>query len=113
MVKTTALKKRYIMCEIKFADSAAANEDELKRAVYNEALGFFGEYLLSFVALKFVEYDPDSKTVLLRCSRDFYGEVLGFLALVNSLNGKKARVIAKRAGGTIKGLKEKSAKQEK
>ncbi len=104
MVKASALKKRYILCEVKFASNESTGENELKRGIYNEALKFFGEYLLSFVALKFVEYDVDKKNALLRCNRDFYGEVLGFLALINQLNGKKARVIAKKASGTIKGL---------
>jgi len=35
-------------------------------------------------------------------------EVLGFLALVTELNGKKARVISKRTSGTINKLKEKA-----
>ena len=108
MVKASALKKRYILCEVKFASNeyASTSENELKRGIYNEALKFFGEYLLSFVALKFVEYDAEKKMALLRCNRDFYGEVLGFLALINQLNGKKTRVIAKKASGTIKSLKE-------
>jgi len=105
VTKATALKKRYILCEIKFANNENVSESELKKGIYNEALKFFGEYLSSFVALKFVEYDANKKTALLRCNRDFYGEVLGFLALINYLNGKKARVIAKRASGTIKSLK--------
>lgn len=106
MVKATALKKRYILCEIKFANNDSFSETEIKKGIYNEALKFFGEYVSSFVALKFVEYDANKKSALIRCNRDFYSEVLGFLALINYLNGKKARVIAKKASGTIKSLKE-------
>ena len=105
MVKATALRKRYIICEIKFAEDVNFTEQELKHAIYKEALKFFGEYLLSFVALKFQDYDAAKKTCILRCNRDFYWEVIGFLALVNYLDGKKARVIAKRGSGTIKSLK--------
>ena len=107
LVKATALKRRYIACEIKFThddNGKNANEAEIKRAIYNEALRFFGEYLLSFVALKLVSYDQNKKIVILRCNRDFYGEVLGFLALINLLNGKKARAIAMATSGTIKGI---------
>ena len=53
MTKATALKKRYIMAEVKFASDENLGENDIKRAIYNEALKFFGEYLLSFVALKF------------------------------------------------------------
>ncbi len=105
MVKASALRKRYILATVQFADTRTSNESELKRGIYNEALKFFGEYLLSFVALKFVEYVEAKKTILIRCNRDFYHEVLGFLALIGSLNGIKARVIAKRVSGTIKGAK--------
>ncbi len=112
MVKAVALKKRYILCYVNFADSNSVSASELKRGIYNEALKFFGEYLSSFVALKFVEYSAAKRVVLLRCNRDFYGEVLGFLALINNLNGKKARVIARKASGTIKGLDKKETSED-
>ena len=98
------MKKRYIACEIRFADGKNANEDEIKRAIYKEALRFFGEYLLSFVALKLVSIDMNKKTVILRCNRDFVYETLGFLALVNSLDGRKTRMVAIGTSGTIKGI---------
>ncbi len=100
MAKTRALKKRYILCEIK----SDLPEAQLKKALYDEALKFFGEYLLSFVALKWVEYNADKKTAVLRCSRDFYNETLGFLALLSQLNRRNARVVAKKGSGTIKAL---------
>ncbi|MDO8554113.1 MAG: Rpp14/Pop5 family protein [Candidatus Micrarchaeota archaeon] len=103
MVRASALKKRYILFEIK-SDSELKEED-VKHGVYNEALRFFGEFGLSKISLKFIDYDSVKKLSIFRCARDHYKDVLGFLALVNSLNGKKARTIAKRASGTIKSLK--------
>jgi RNase P/RNase MRP subunit POP5 len=102
MVKARALRKRYISFEVKTSDSFT--EEEFKHALYKEALKFFGEYLLSFVALKLISYDGAKKIATIRCNRDFVNETLGFLALISSLNGKKARTIALGTSGTIKAL---------
>lgn len=102
MTKATALKKRYISCELR--SESAWGEDELKKAIYDEAMKFFGEYLSSYAALKFVSYDSAKHQVLLRCNRDLYPETLGFLALVSFLNRKPARLVALATSGTIKGI---------
>ncbi|MEK6982135.1 MAG: Rpp14/Pop5 family protein [Candidatus Micrarchaeota archaeon] len=108
MTKAAALKKRYIACELKFADnSSRLSDEEAKYQIYNEGSKFFGEYLLSFVALKFVSLDQANRIAILRCNRDFVSETLGFLALVSSLNGRRARMISLATSGSIKGLKEK------
>lgn len=111
MGKADALKKRYIACEVKFAEGPSASEVEIKKGIYNEALRFFGEYLLSFVALKFHAYDPSRHLVVLRCRRNFTYETLGFLALVRSLNGRKARTRARAISGTMKGIERKLARR--
>jgi RNase P/RNase MRP subunit POP5 len=111
MVKAAALKKRYIAFKVKSA--AQFDENELKHALYNEALKFFGEYGLSFVALKLISYDKEKGICVLRCSRDYYEEVLGFLALVNELNGNEARTIAIVSSGTLAGVARKIAKYNK
>jgi RNase P/RNase MRP subunit POP5 len=105
MVKAKALRKRYIAFKVR--SGTAIGEEELKHSLYKEALKFFGEYLLSFVALKLVSFDSRTSTAIIRCSRDFSDESLGFLALVSSLNGKKARTIAIATSGTIKGVQKK------
>lgn len=106
MVRASALKKRYILFEIK--GERELTDDEAKFGIYNEALKFFGEFGLSKISLKFIEYDKANKLAIIRCAREHYNDVLGFLALISSLNGKKARTVAKRASGTIKSLKAKS-----
>lgn len=100
MVRAKGPRRRYILFEVK----GSFSEDELKNGIYAEALKFFGEYGSSFVQLKLMEYD--GKTGILRCERDKVNEVLGFLALVNELNGKKARLIAKKTSGMINKLKD-------
>lgn len=110
MVKARALKKRYILFELRGPDM---QEDRLKRAIYAEALKFFGEFGLSKVALKLVKYDPSKKTGVLRCERAHLDEVLGFLALVDSLDGRDARLVAGRSSGTLKALETEDSSQRK
>jgi len=101
MVKAGALRKRYVLFELR---NAEFDGDALKRALYAEALRFFGEYGLSHVALKLVAYDGKKKQGILRCERGHLEEVLGFLALVGALDGREARVVAVRSSGTLKAL---------
>jgi RNase P/RNase MRP subunit POP5 len=101
MVKAGSLRKRYILFQYK---GQPTDEEALKRAVYNEALRFFGEYGLSYAALKMVKFDKTKGFGILRCERDYLDKVLGFLALVSSLEGSEARLIAVRSSGTLKSL---------
>lgn len=101
MVKARALRKRYILFELRGAEM---DEEKLKRSLYAEALRFFGEFGLSYAALKLVSYDKAKKQGMLRCERDYMEKVLGFLALLDSLDGAPARVVSLKSSGTIKSL---------
>ena len=101
MVKAGALKKRYILFRM---EGPGIDELKLKHALYSEALKFFGEYGLSFAALKLIEYDPKTQCGILRCERSHLEKVLGFLALVDSLDSKPVRLKALKSSGTIKSL---------
>jgi ribonuclease P/MRP protein subunit POP5 len=107
MVKAGALRKRYILFEFRGPEMG---EDGMKQGIYAEALRFFGEYGLSEIALKLVSYDKATKTGILRCQRDYLEKVLGFLALVDSIDSKPARTIAKKSSGTIKSLQDTRSK---
>lgn len=101
MVKAGSLRKRYISFEFRGPD---LDEDALKRAIYAEALRFFGEFGLSYAALKLISFDRKEKKGILRCERDYLDKVLGFLALVDSLDGVPVRLIALKSSGTLKAL---------
>lgn len=111
MGKATALKKRYISFRVKCDNEFS--EENIKHALYGAALNFFGEYGLSFVALKLISYDEKNRVATLRCARDDYGKVLGFLALVSELDRKSARTIAIASSGTLDGLSKKIEKRQK
>ncbi len=98
---TQRLKKRYISFQFK----GKFSEEELSRAIYKCSLKFFGEYGLSSRTIKLIEFSG-SKGILL-VNRDAADEALGMLALISELEGKPARIIAKRTSGTLRALKEK------
>lgn len=104
MVKVTALRKRYIAFRVQ-CSTIQFDEEKLKRAIYFEALKFFGEYGLSFAALKLISYDREKQIAILRCERDHYQRTLGFLALVNELDNKPTRTIAIAGSGTLAALR--------
>ena len=101
MVKVRSLKKRYIVFRLQGPDM---DEQPLKRAIYAEALKFFGELGLSEAALKLISYDRKKKTGILRCERGYLEKILGFLALVSSLDGPEARLVAIKSSGTLQSL---------
>jgi len=98
---TQRLKKRYIS----FSFRGDFSEEDLPRAIYKYSLNFFGEYGLSKRTIKLIEFD--GKEGILLVDRDATEEVLGMLALINELDKKPARIIAKRTSGTMRALKEK------
>jgi len=102
MVKAAAMKKRYVLFELQGQE---LDEERLKRALYNEALRFFGELGISYAGLKLLEYDVTTKRGILRCERSYLEKVLGFMALVSSLDSKPARLKTILSSGTIASLK--------
>jgi ribonuclease P/MRP protein subunit POP5 len=102
MVKAGAMRKRYILFEYAGSDLPA---DSVKKGIYNEAMRFFGELGISYAGLKLMEYDEKTKLGILRCERSYLDKVLGFLALVNSIDRKDARLKTLKSSGTIAALK--------
>lgn len=80
-------------------------EEEIKRGIYNEALKFFGELGISYAGLKLMEFDPSANMGILRTERSYMEKVLGFLALVSSINSRPARLRSLKSSGTIASLK--------
>lgn len=101
MAKSGSLRKRYVLFSY---SGPATDEGQLKRALYAEALRFFGELGLSHAAIKLVSFDKGKNAGILRCERDHLDSVLGFLALISSLEGSETRLVAVRSSGTLKSL---------
>ncbi len=101
MVKAGSLRKRYILFKL---SAPEMDNEKLKRGLYAQALKFFGEFGLSSVALKLVSYDRAKNKGILRCERDALENVLGFLALIETIDNMQTRPISLKSSGTIKGL---------
>ncbi len=105
MYSALKLKKRYILFQTKSQEKIS--EEDVKSGLYSFLLKFFGEYGYSKLAYKLLQYDAGKNTGLIRCERSSLYDLLGALALIENLNGKKARAISLASSGTIKTLREK------
>lgn len=105
MYSAMRLKKRYIVFRTK--SEAKVSENDVKSGLYAFLLRFFGEYGYSKLSYKLLQYDEKQGLGLIRCERGVLDEMLGALALVESLEGKKARTVVEGVSGTIKTLREK------
>ncbi len=100
---TQRMKKRYILFTLK----GDLGKDELSNGIYKYSLRFFGEQGLSTHIVRLMEFDEKKKEGILLVNRDAANSLLGMLALINEMGGKKARIIAKKTSGTIRSLKAK------
>lgn len=105
MYSALRLKKRYIVFQSK--SDSQISENDVKSGLYAFLLRFFGEYGYSKLSYKLLQYDEKSGMGLIRCERGVLHELLGAIALIENLNGKKARTVALASSGTIKTLREK------
>ena len=90
------MKKRYIL----FKTSDWINAKEAKELLEKRALAFFGEWGLSKVVIKIIEFNEEEQMGIILCNRENFNEVLGFLALPS-----KKRFIALKSSGTLRALK--------
>ena len=109
MYSAQRLKKRYIVFSAKAAGASAnaLSEEDVRRGLHAFLLRFFGEFGYSKLSFKLLQYEPAKSMGLIRCERGTLSDLLGALALVEEVNGKKARLIALASSGTIKTLREK------
>lgn len=104
MYSVLKLKKRYIVFQVKSSESLS--EKDVNGGLYYFFLKFFGEYGYSKLAYRLLQYNEKTNLGLIRCERSSLYDLLGALALIENLNGKKTRTIALASSGTIKTLKE-------
>ena len=105
MYSAMRLKKRYAVFQVK--SDANLSEREVNEGISAFFLRFFGEYGHSKLSFRLLQYDDEKKLGILRCERGALKEVLGALALIDSLGQKKARAVSLASSGTIKSLREK------
>lgn len=99
------LKKRYIVFQVNGKEPVSARE--VDEGIRLFLLKFFGEYGYSRLFYRLLQYEEKGRFGLIRCERSLLHELLGSLALIESLKEKKARVISLASSGTIQTLREK------
>ncbi|MEM4272277.1 MAG: Rpp14/Pop5 family protein [Candidatus Bilamarchaeaceae archaeon] len=100
---TQKMKKRYILFSLK----GNLGKEELEKGIYKHSLRFFGEHGLSTHIARLIEFDEKRKEGILLANREGANSILGMLALINEIEGRPARLIAKRTSGTLLSLREK------
>jgi ribonuclease P/MRP protein subunit POP5 len=104
-------KKRYIAFDI-YADEEVG-KDELVRALWGEAISFFGEERAADMNLWVMGYNPRTLTGFLVCRRDRVTMVRACLGLLDRINGRRVGIRVLGVSGTVKSLKRKFLNREK
>ena len=103
------MKRRYIA--IRIESEQTFSEKELYDAVWSSLQRLFGEYGASQAELGLIEYDPENKRAIFRCSHKTLELVkAAIVALTEISNGKVALRIL-RVSGTLKALRKKVGRQ--
>ncbi|MHC1605089.1 MAG: Rpp14/Pop5 family protein [Candidatus Methanofastidiosia archaeon] len=103
MPKTMREKKRYI--KVRMVGEAELSGEQLRRAVWQSAMSFFGEYGASKMNLWISSWDSEKMKGVLRCNILFVDDVIVSLKLIRNINGKKVNFVVEGVSGTIKSLK--------
>jgi RNase P/RNase MRP subunit POP5 len=103
------IKRRYLALQLD--SDGVPSRRELMDAIWGAVTRLFGEYGASLTGLALVDYDAEAKTAVLRTSLATLNSVRASLASITSLAGSEAAVHVLAVSGTIKALREKTAKK--
>ena len=99
--------RRYLAISLEGGD--ACSEQEVSDALYQAVRELFGDYGVSCLQLKLIEFDEGTSKGIVRCSRGHTREMRVALALITEISNSDAAVRVTGASGTIKSLKTKAA----
>ena len=83
----------------------AYSEQEVSDALYQSIQGLFGDYGVSALRPRLIEYDEERSKGIVRCNRSHMREMRAVLALMTEISNREAAVRVMGASGTIKSLK--------
>ncbi|MEE8354662.1 MAG: Rpp14/Pop5 family protein [Candidatus Bathyarchaeia archaeon] len=95
--------RRYLAFSIDGGDDYS--EQEISDALYNAVRELFGDYGVSGLRPKLIEYDEEKREGIVRCSRSNTREMRAAMALITEISNREAAVRVMGASGTIKSLK--------
>jgi len=99
------MRRRYIAVRV---DSfQVPDRRNLQDAVWTSILKLFGEYGASQTELTLVQYDPQEKVAILRCSHKALDMVKASIAAVREVNREEAALHILFVSGTLRSLRKK------
>jgi len=107
MMPVRGTGRRYLAISLEGGD--ACSEQEVSDALYQAVGELFGDYGVSCLQPRLIEFDEETSKGLVRCSRSHTREMRAVLALITEISNREAAVRVMGASGTIKSLKAKAA----
>jgi len=95
--------RRYLAISLDGGDDYS--EQEVSDALYEAVRELFGDYGVSGIRPRLIEYDEEKRDGIVRCDRGSTREMRAVLALITEISNQEAAVRVIGASGTIKSLK--------
>jgi len=95
--------RRYLAISLDGGDDYS--EQEVSDALYEAVRELFGDYGVSGIRPRLIEYDEEKREGIVRCDRGSTREMRAVLALITEISNQEAAVRVIGASGTIKSLK--------
>jgi RNase P/RNase MRP subunit POP5 len=107
MLKPTERKnKRYLAYSLTGRDANLVNEPELRNALFQAVLAFFGELGMAELGFKLISFNARERSVLVECSRGQERKLMACFALLTNIAGKSCRPAYLSTSGTLLKLRE-------
>ena len=97
------LRRRYVA--VKVESEKPFNKDAFYDAVWANVLRLFGEYNASRTELALIEYDPQMKQAILRCSLDALDLLKASMVAITEIKGERSVAHIVLVSGTLKSLR--------
>ena len=107
MMPVRGTGRRYLAISLDGGD--AYSEQEISDALYQGVRELFGDYGISDLRPRLIEYDEEKREGIVRCNRSNTREMRAARALITEISNSDAAVRVTGASGTIKSLKAKAA----
>ena len=103
MMPVRGTGRRYLAISIDGGD--AFSEQEISDALYQAVQELFGDFGVSGLRPRLIEYDEEKREGIVRCDRSHTREMRAALALITEISNSDVAVRVTGVSGTIKSLK--------
>jgi len=97
------LRRRYIA--VKVEGGYVPDAKDLSDAIWTSLLRLFGEYGASKAELSLIDYNPETRRAILRCSHSALEMVKASIVAVTEVGNEKAALHILLVSGTLKALR--------